>query len=197
MPHAQLLGLAGAFALGLATAALTQEGTAREASHATPAAGASLPGPMHAHLDGLIGSWDLRGQWRTAADQPWQEFEAQAEREWIFDGRFVRETVTSEWDGQPFEAVSYLGYDNVREEYVNLWIENASTGVQYSTGQIDAAGVTLTFEGLNSNAATGEENVWHRSVMTLAQPDRCAYAGFARDGDGNEFQNLEMVADRR
>ena len=193
MSHRNLFALAGAFALGVTAALAAQEaGEPIEASSAT----LSLPGPMHQHLDGLLGEWTLHGKWRESPDGPWEEFEARARREWVLGDRFVKETVESDLDGAPFEATSYLGYDNVRKEYVMVWLENASTGLQLSTGQIDERGRTLTFEGSNSNAATGRRNAWHRSVVSLSEPDRTLYAGFARDESGQEFQNLEMIADR-
>ena len=207
-----LLALGAAFALGATTAVKLQElapqdpvapdqATAREAARledtGTAEAAFSLPGPHHERLGSLIGSWDLRGRWRATPDGEWVEFEAVAEREWLYDGRYVRETVVSDWGGEAFEATAFLGYDNVREEYVQVWLENASTGVQVSTGKADPAGSTITLEGVNSNAMTGEKDVWQRSVMTFAEPDRTVYAGFARDAGGAQFQSLSMVADRR
>ena len=201
MPHwnARPLALMGSVsaltcALALGTAAPTRQAEPVEA--AAPATSLALPGAKHAQLEPLIGTWTLRGRYRAAPGAEWEAFEARAEREWTLGGRFVAERVTSEWNGEPFEAASFLGYDNVRAEFVQVWLENTSTGVQSSTGQMDGDGLTLTLEGRNSNALTGERDVWHRSVVSMVEADRTVYAGFGRDAEGREFQNLEMIADR-
>ena len=152
------------------------------------------PGPMHAKLEPLIGTWHMSGKWRMTPDAPWETFEATVLREWILEKRFVREDVESQFMGQPFKGMGLIGYDNTREQFTMVWVENMSTGTWLTTGQLK--GNTLTFEGTNSDAMTGEKNRWGKSVLDLSR-DEQTYKGYCKDAQGKEFVSMEMVAKRK
>ena len=168
---------------------------AQEASAPSPEALARMqPGPMHEKLAPLVGKWTMSGKWRMSAEAPWQEFEADVEREWILGDRFVQEKVTSEMMGQPFEGLGIIGYDNTRKEFTNVWVENMSTGTWTSAGRLE--GDAITFVGENSDAMTGEKNRWGKSIVTLGK-DEQSFKGFSKDASGKEFLSMEMTAKRK
>ena len=150
---------------------------------------------MHAKLKPLVGTWIMTGKWRMTPEAPWQDFEATVEREWILGERFVEEEVESEFMGQPFEGRGIIGYDNTREAFTMVWVENMSTGTWFSTGRLE--GSTLSFEGENSDAMTGEKSKWSKSVLDLSSPDKHTFKGYSKDAQGKEFQNMEMVETRK
>ena len=193
MRKTTFLGVVAATALCATVAAVAQE--VQEASAPSPEALARMtPGPMHAKLEALVGSWQVTGKWRMTPDGPWQEFDAPIEREWILGGRFVQETIASEFMGQPFEGVGIFGYDNTREEFTMVWFDTMSTGTMFSTGRME--GTSLTFEGESSNAMTGEKNHWSKSVTDMSG-DRHTFTGYGKDANGDVFQNMEGTATRR
>jgi len=153
----------------------------------------TTPGPMHKKLEPLVGEWQVAGKFRMTPDAAWEEFKATMSRKWIMDGRFVQEDVQSEINGQPFVGMGFIGYDNVREEYTTVWIENMSTGTMVSTGSVGKDGV-FTFEGECSNCMTGEKNSWTKSTLRMETPTKHVYSGFGKDASGKEFQNMEMIA---
>jgi hypothetical protein len=187
--------LAGALAATLCASAGRTAQDAREASAPSPEALRRMtPGPMHAKLEPLIGSWTMSGKFRMTPGDPWQEFEAQVEREWILDKRFVQEKVESHFLGQPFEGIGLIGYDNVREEFTMVWVESMATGTWLSRGRLE--GGKLVFEGENSDAWTGEENRWGKSELDLSGTVH-SYRGLCMDAAGKEFVSMEMTAKRR
>lgn len=192
MKNVMFLGLTALATSGVAVKLVAQE--AQDASAPSPAAIARMtPGPMHAKLEPLIGSWSMSGKWRMTPDAPWETFEAAVEREWILDGRFVKETVESELMGESFEGMALIGYDNTREHFTMVWVENMSTGTWFNTGRL--ADGKLVFEGENSDAMTGEKARWGKSIVSLGE-DSQTYQGFAKDAHGKEFLSMEMVAER-
>ena len=167
----------------------------QEATAPPPEATARMaPGPMHAKLEPLVGSWHMNGKWRMSPDAPWQDFEASIEREWILDGRFVQETLTSEFMGQPYEGLGLLGHDNTREEFTMVWVDNLSTGTATSTGSLDGSVMTLT--GENSDPMTGAENRWSKSVLDLSA-DVHTYTGYGKGPNGEEFVTMEATGTRK
>ncbi len=193
MKKTTFLGVAAVATLSTTITLVAQE--AQEASAPSPEVMARMtPGPMHAKLEPLIGSWKMAGKYRMSSDAPWQEWEANVEREWILENHFIKETMSSEWMGQPFEGIGFIGYDNTREEFTMVWVENMSTGTFTTTGRLD--GKMLVFEGENSDALTGEKNTWAKSVLDMSA-DPHPFKGYGKDADGNEFQSMEMTATRQ
>lgn len=192
MKKTSFLGLTTLATLGVTVGLVAQE--TQEAAAPSPAAIARMtPGPMHAKLEPLVGDWSMSGKWRMGPDAPWETFEAAVTREWILDGRFVQEKVESEFLGQSFEGIGLIGYDNTREQFTMVWIENMQTGTWFSTGRME--GGKLVFEGENSDAMTGEKNRWAKSVIDLGV-DSQTYQGYSKDKAGKEFLSMEMVAER-
>jgi hypothetical protein len=154
------------------------------------------PGPMHAHLAPLVGSWDLTTRYRMTPEAPWEESTARAEREWILDGRFVKETVEAEYMNQPFHGIGFFGYDNVREEYGFVWLDNMVTGMMTASGSSSDGGTTITFEGTNADPMSGEKDAWFRHVLRIVSDDENVFEMYARDPGGGEFQTMEIRATR-
>ncbi len=154
------------------------------------------PGPMHQYLEPLVGSWELTTKYRMTPEQPWLESTAQAEREWILDGRFVKETVDAEFMGQPFHGIGFFGYDNVREQYCSMWIDSMVTGIMTAAGSSSDGGKTISFEGTNANPMTGEKDAWFRHVMRVVSDDENVFEMYAKDPSGKEFKTMEITATR-
>ena len=154
------------------------------------------PGPMHAHLAPLVGSWDMATRYRMTPDGPWLESTAHAQREWVLDGRFVRETVEAEYRGQPFHGIGFFGYDNLREEYRFVWLDNVATGMMTASGTSSDGGRTIVFEGTNADPMTGEKDAWFRHVLRVVSDDENVFEMYARAPGGEEFQTMELRATR-
>lgn len=153
------------------------------------------PGPMHAKLEPLIGSFEMAGQWRPTPDAPWDEFEGTVEREWVLDGHFVQEDVESVWLDQPFTGRGLIGHDNVRGEYTMVWVDNRSTAIHATAGALNDAG-QIVLEGENSDPMSGQEAAWSRSVLDLSRPDEHTVEMWAHDEDGEPFVSMQMTLTR-
>jgi len=157
---------------------------------------AMAPGPMHAKLEPLIGSWTMAGKWRMGPEQPWDEFSGDVEREWIMDGRQIKETVDSEWMGQPFTGMALIGHDNVRGEFNMVWVDNMSTGTYLSAGRMDDSG-KIVFEGENSDPMTGEKNRWGKSVVDMSNANEHVIEMWSKDESGTPFVAMQMTMTRK
>ena len=91
--------------------------------------------------------------------------------------------------GQVFEGMGILGYDNIRQEYQNIWFDNMSTGLMMSTGQYNSEGQMIKEEGMLSCPLTNGER-WFRSVTTFVDENTFTYETFMKDENGNEFQSM-------
>ncbi|HEX5035017.1 MAG TPA: DUF1579 family protein, partial [bacterium] len=95
---------------------------------------AATPGAGHEVLKPLAGNW-------TTTTRAWMPGEKKAHESagtstftWVLGDRFLRQDFKGNWDGQDFEGMGYLGYDNVKKEYVSTWMDSMSTGIGQATG---------------------------------------------------------------
>jgi hypothetical protein len=83
-----------------------------------------------------------------------QESKGTAIRKSIMGGRYVMMDVTGKMQipgeggkmkDTQFKGMGIDGYDNVKKKFVASWIDNMSTGIQFSEGTYDAATTTFTY----------------------------------------------------
>jgi hypothetical protein len=106
------------------------------------------PSEAHQNLDETVGTWQVTVKiWMAGPGSEPIVSTGTAQREWVLDGRYVREVLRTEMMGQPFEGLGYTGYDNYKNLYVSTWMDNMSTSLSTSKGQRDPATGVFTFYG--------------------------------------------------
>jgi hypothetical protein len=151
----------------------------------------ATPSRHHRALDALIGEWSGEFTMRPAAHSPPFTMRASITREWVLGGRFVRETVMDEGDGG-FEGVGYIGYDNFDGQYVMVWMDTMSTGIQFDMGTYHPHEKVIHARTDFRDPASGRlVNAW--SKMDLSDPDRHVLTGTATDVDGHKYNAMRGV----
>ena len=155
------------------------------------------PNENHEHLAAMLGTWEGVMRWRPAPEADFLEFPGVATREWVLDGRFIREVVKAEAPGGGgFEGVGYVGYNNFDNRYESIWMENMSTGVMHGYGVYNPETKVFTFYGDRRDPMSGRMiATW--SEMDMSDPDRHVLKGWEFGPDGAPFQNAEGVFTRR
>jgi hypothetical protein len=149
----------------------------------------------HAFLANLAGDWKVTTTaWAQIDAEPWVS-EGTATGEMILGGRFLMLKSEGTMFGQPFEGYQIIGFDNIKQKYVTLWIDNTSTGLYLTEGTRDRSGKTLTDMGEWPDPLTGGTmKVW--GVTHLVSPDEFTYDMFVTTPDSSEFQTLHNRAER-
>jgi len=110
----------------------------------------------HKLLADMNGSWNYNIKMWMNPDpnaKP-QESKGTATRKSAMGGRYAVMDVTGKMqmpgeDGKmkvmEFKGMGIEGYDNVKKKFVSSWIDNMSTGIQFSEGTYDPASKTFTF----------------------------------------------------
>jgi hypothetical protein len=156
---------------------------------------AGQPGPEHAKLQPLVGSWTYTSRFWMDPDQPPVESKGTIERDWILGGRFLEERVTGEgFDGKPgFEARGLIGYDNGRRKYTASWVSSMCTGSCLGLGE--ASERTLTFQ-TEAFCPIQKKVVKGRDEMRIENENRTVAASY-HIVDGKEIKMMEIVAVRK
>ena len=154
---------------------------------------AMTPGPEHAWLGRLAGTWEFTATFWMGPGGPPTTSTGVAERSTILGGRVMVEKVTSQMMGQPFEGLGMMGFDNVSGKYWGTWNDNMSTGIMNSTGNCASDKcefASTAFDPITGKLSTGRMTSEHSA-------NRETHAMYTAGPDGKEFKNMELVYTRR
>jgi len=150
---------------------------------------AATPGEAHAWLASTAGSWSFQGRFWTQPGAEPTSSNGTAERTVLLGGRVVREVVTSEMWGQPFEGIGHTGFDNVTGKFWSTWTDSMSTSLMTSTGTCE--GGVCIYEGTNTDPLTGKPAT--ARMVSRHEPGREIHEMFGAGPDGKEFKMMELV----
>jgi uncharacterized protein DUF1579 len=106
------------------------------------------PGPNHARLKTMEGKWKAVVKSWFAPGEPTVS-EGMAENQLVLGGRFLEQEFKGTMMDQPFEGYGLTGYDNKKNVFTTLWIDNMGTAMTTGNGSIDAAGKELTVKSIS------------------------------------------------
>ena len=150
------------------------------------------PGENHKVLDAFAGDWEnVMRNWMSPG-QPPQESKGTNSNQWVYGGRFLKQEYKGPMMGMMFEGVGFTGYDNMKGEYVSVWLDNMSTGMMVSSPKYDAASKSLNEDGTMSCPGTGEKAMWYRSVWKSIDADHYSLEMYNKSPDGKEFKAMEI-----
>lgn len=158
---------------------------------------ASTPGEPHAHLQKMVGTWEYTVRSWMSPDAEPTESTGTATYEMMLGGRFLKAEYEGEVMGSPFEGFEVMGYDNTREEYIAVWMDNMSTTMMLSRGEYDEENDRLVMRGTVDDVMRDKRDAKFRTVTTMPEDDRAVYEMYVHGPDGKEFKTLEVVSERR
>ncbi len=100
-------------------------------------------GPAHAELERLVGEWE-DSYTVSMPGMPAFETKGTHTTKALLGGRYIMEEIQFDMMGMPMQGVTILGYDNLKKEYVSIWMDSMSTWPVSSRGPKNAAGEVET-----------------------------------------------------
>src|SRR5262245_22089880 len=84
----------------------------------------ATPNEHHKKLDAKVGKWhDTLKFWRDANSPP-HESQCTTKFAWTMDGRYLTDHTSGTTPKGLFEGMGWSGYDNLKNKYVSVWIDN-------------------------------------------------------------------------
>lgn len=156
---------------------------------------AAKPGPEHARLKALEGSWTYTCKCWMDPNKP-AESKGTIERKWVLGGRFLEERVNgTNFDGTPgFEGFGLLGYDNGTKKYSMTWTCTMSTSVSNGIGTFESPG-KFTFKA-ECYCPVMKQNIKSRDEIRIESDDKVVMESYMLM-DGKEVKMMEIVANRK
>jgi hypothetical protein len=181
--------LAAAAVLAAATA-FAQESppSARPAAPAMP-----TPGPEHAVLKDVAGSWDATVESFAAPGQP-PMLSKGIETGTMVGGFWLVSEFKSEMMGQTFLGRSTLGYDPAKKKYVSTWIDSMTPSLSVGESDYDAA--TKTFTGWTDGIDHGGRATRFKTVTVFKDPATRISTMSMKAPDGKETTVMRITYTR-
>jgi hypothetical protein len=133
---------------------------------------ACTPGPAHKALEPLVGDWNAEVKMWMEPDGPPTISKGSAKSTWALKDRYVQEEFSGEFMGKPFRGISFTGYDNVRQKYRSVWLDDMSTTMVTSEGEADDGGKVITLGGDYACALTGERHKQTKQILRIVSRDK-------------------------
>jgi hypothetical protein len=105
------------------------------------------PGKPHEFLKSFEGKWDTKTRMQMGPGAPVQESTGTAEFEMIMGGRYQKQESTGTMMGMPYQGFGIVGYDNFRNRFDSVWLDNMGTAMLNFSGQLDRTGKVMTMYG--------------------------------------------------
>ena len=153
------------------------------------------PGPEHARLKKMVGTYKTEAEMVMAPGTPPQKSSGTQTYEEMLGGRYIHGTYTGEMMGMPFQGMSLMGYDNQKKKYFTAWVDSMSTGMMVSEGTADASGKVITFTGSYDDPMTGKAKKY-RQVTTVESDDKHKFEWFENGEDGKEYRMMIVTYTR-
>jgi hypothetical protein len=154
---------------------------------------AATPGKMHERLAQDVGVWHGKStMWMYPGADPVKSdctFTVTA----ILDGRFIKTDMAGELPGMgPYTGIGIAGFDNVSNQLVGTWIDNASTGITSGTAELSPDGKTMTWN-FSYNCPITKQPAVLRQIETLTSPTTKRIEAFTNDPkSGQEFKMMSI-----
>jgi len=133
---------------------------------------AGTPGAGHEALQALEGDWIAEVHCFMDPGAKAEVHRGTASAQFILGGRFLEEEFHGEMMGKPFTGRGIFGFDNTKQKFVSIWLDDMNTAIQMSEGKGDHGNKVITLEGKSNCAATGQHDVPTGQIIRVLGPDK-------------------------
>jgi hypothetical protein len=188
-----------AAALIAATPAFAQEPTTKPkpAAAKPEAAGHDMQNPKtkeHELLKSLAGTWECTVKSEAMPGVPGMEKATEQTcteyADLINDGLWLKSTLSTTWQGKPFEGIWLVGYDPAKKGYTGIWVDSMESGACEMNGTFDAAKKTWAWNGKTPKGDS-------RSVVVVKDADNSVETCYLKPtGTDKELQVMQITRKR-
>jgi hypothetical protein len=145
----------------------------------------------------MVGVWDAKAKFWMAPGAPPAESTGVMTNTAVLDGRFIHEEYHSaDTMGMSFHGVGFFGYDNIKKQFIGVWMDSMSTGVMVSQGTYDPAAKTFTLTSEVEDPIQGGKYT-EKQVVRIIDQDHTSYEMYRVAAGGQEIKEGELTYTRR
>lgn len=151
-------------------------------------------GPEHQRLADMTGEWSAETKSWLPDGTDCGTGAGTMKCQMVLGGRYMQMNFDGEMNGpggkMPFKGMGFVGYDNAKKKYVNLWMDDMSTGPMITEGTAEGNVITCTGESIDP--VTGKPAPV-KDVATHIDATHHKYELFMTAPDGKMYRCLEIM----
>lgn len=144
----------------------------------------------HEILAKAVGEWSYKMTYWTTPDAEPMVSEGTAKGEMIMGGRYLKLTTSGNVWGMEMEGMSIEAFDNAKQRFYSIWIDNLGTGMMYSEGSYDESTGELVYEGHMVDPMTSN-NISIKNKAKFVGDEM--HFEMWMDYMGNVFKSMEII----
>jgi len=150
---------------------------------------AATPGPQHAEIQKLAGSWTVQAKSWMKPGLPAEEWSGTAECKPMLGGRYLAEDFSGTMSMGPYHGHGMLGFNNTTKQWEHVWMDDMGTGMMVSQGETKDGATVLhsTF-----TCPLNGEQVSTRTVLTSLGDDERTVDMWTTMSGQPEFQSMSL-----
>jgi len=155
---------------------------------------AQAPGPEHARLTALVGTWDVELTFIFQPGSPPIVTKGTSTIRSLFDGSFIEEKIEGTLNGMPFTTLAWTGFNTSSRQYEATRIASTNTSRIAESGTWDET--SRRFELKASYPLAGE--TWtQRTVIQPTSPNTMVADSYLSFGTVPEWKAVQIKYTRR
>lgn len=151
----------------------------------------------HKRMANADGSWNGEVTMWMAEGAPPTKSMSTTVNTTLFGGLYQQSKHTGNFDGQPFEGMSIMAYDNTLKQYVSTWIDNMGSGILIMTGNWDEATKTINLSGKMKNPANGRDCNMREEFKMIDDNNQLLTMYGPDPQTGKEMKSMEIKYTRK
>jgi hypothetical protein len=158
-----MIRLATAAALIALAASLPAAAQPREPAGLPASTRLAMPGEQHRWLEPLVGRWNVEMRvFPAPGAPPLVSGGLTATRQWILDGRYLREELRGAFMGNPSSRDGVLGFNRLDGRFELATVDTFEPGQMFYAGRDDATPTRFSMHGDSTEAGMGAEPTLRR-----------------------------------
>ena len=151
------------------------------------------PGPEHAELAKMVGTWTSRMECMMPGNEP-MIAEGETTFEMRLGGRYLHQKMTGTMGGKQFNGLGVTGYDTQKKKYVSVWIDDSGTGIFTAEGEKNADGA-IVLTGMMPMPGMGDVKM--KESMHQTDADHCSFEMTMVGPDGKDVPMMKGMYTRK
>jgi hypothetical protein len=147
------------------------------------------PGPEHAHLKKLEGTWEATVHFMGGESKGTMTYKMD------LGGLWLLADYQGEFGGQKFQGKGLDSYDAGKKKYVSVWVDSMSTTPMLSEGTFDKSGKVLTMIG--EGPGMDGKMTKYKSVSEMKDDDTMVFTMSAPGQDGKDQTMMTITYKRK
>ena len=145
------------------------------------------PGPFHEYLKAYVGTWKTTTTLTVDPRLPPTVTTGHTLKRMILGGRFLKEELTGEMMGMPFNGFGITGFNNTTRKFETIWLDSMGTMIMTGSGEGENGTCTVLMDFVDPMS---KQKMTAKGVTKVVDANKHVYTMYLMVG-GKDMKTME------